>query len=82
MFGEGKVHQPTVYPQSDGIAHLPQFKWGTCVSVFCIAVRYILITIMTRLYQRSDHYGDKRPTPNNTHVADRYEHPALAFLFS
>ncbi|KAI9574989.1 acyltransferase-domain-containing protein [Boletus coccyginus] len=29
MFGEGKVHQPTVYPQSDGIAHLPRFKWGT-----------------------------------------------------
>ncbi|KAF8138153.1 acyltransferase-domain-containing protein [Boletus edulis] len=28
MFGEGKVHQPAVYPQVDGIAHLPRFKWG------------------------------------------------------
>ncbi|KAG8218352.1 acyltransferase-domain-containing protein, partial [Butyriboletus roseoflavus] len=28
MFGEGKVHQPILYPLNDGIAHLPRFKWG------------------------------------------------------
>ncbi|KAF8558976.1 acyltransferase-domain-containing protein [Imleria badia] len=28
MFGEGKVHRPAVYPQTDGIAYLPRFKWG------------------------------------------------------
>ena len=82
MFGEGKVHQPTVYPQTNGIAHLPRFKWGACVFVFLRhTVRYILIVTLIRLYQRSDHYGDQCPTPNNTHVADRYEYPALAFFF-
>ena len=35
MFGEGKVHQPAVYPLTDGIAYLPRFKWG--VYVFYIA---------------------------------------------
>ncbi|KAH0839631.1 hypothetical protein J3R83DRAFT_547 [Lanmaoa asiatica] len=75
MFGEGKVHQPTVYPQTDGIAHLPRFKWG--VYVFA-SVRYLL-TIMIRLNQWSDPHGDQCPTPNNTHVADWCESPTLAF---
>ncbi|KAJ6627509.1 acyltransferase-domain-containing protein [Mycena sp. CBHHK59/15] len=28
FFGEGKINQPNTYPQRDGVAHLPRFKWG------------------------------------------------------
>ncbi|KAJ7087169.1 acyltransferase-domain-containing protein [Mycena belliarum] len=28
FFGEGKINQPSTYPQHDGVAHLPRFKWG------------------------------------------------------
>ncbi|KIJ70447.1 hypothetical protein HYDPIDRAFT_77501 [Hydnomerulius pinastri MD-312] len=28
LFGEGEVHQPAEYPQTNGITHLPRFKWG------------------------------------------------------
>ncbi|KAJ7233127.1 hypothetical protein B0H12DRAFT_1204860 [Mycena haematopus] len=28
FFSEGKINQPNTYPQHDGIAHLPRFKWG------------------------------------------------------
>jgi len=28
LFGEGKVNQPSTYPITDGVAHLPRFKWG------------------------------------------------------
>ncbi|KAJ7507436.1 acyltransferase-domain-containing protein [Mycena galericulata] len=28
LFGEGKVNQPDTYPQRDGLAYLPRFKWG------------------------------------------------------
>ncbi|KIJ19895.1 hypothetical protein PAXINDRAFT_174464 [Paxillus involutus ATCC 200175] len=28
MFGEGAVHQPAEYPQTNGVTHLPRFKWG------------------------------------------------------
>ena len=72
MFGEGKVHQPIVYPQADGVAHLPRFKWG--VYVFCITqLGTSSLHVMIRLHQWSDHYGDQCPTPNHTHVANWYE---------
>ena len=35
-------------------------------------MRCILLTIVMRLHQWSDHHGDQCPTPNNTHVANRY----------
>ncbi|KAJ7122763.1 acyltransferase-domain-containing protein [Mycena epipterygia] len=28
FFAEGKIHPPDTYPQRDGVAHLPRFKWG------------------------------------------------------
>lgn len=28
LFGEGKVNQPPDYPRTNGVAHLPRFKWG------------------------------------------------------
>ncbi|KAJ7688414.1 acyltransferase-domain-containing protein [Mycena rosella] len=28
FFGEGKINQPNTYPQCDGVARLPRFKWG------------------------------------------------------
>ncbi|KAJ7162548.1 acyltransferase-domain-containing protein [Mycena crocata] len=28
FFGEGKINQPNTYPQHDGVAYLPRFKWG------------------------------------------------------
>ncbi|KAJ6539026.1 acyltransferase-domain-containing protein [Mycena capillaripes] len=28
FFSEGKINQPNTYPQRDGVAHLPRFKWG------------------------------------------------------
>ncbi|KAF9224305.1 hypothetical protein BS17DRAFT_779613 [Gyrodon lividus] len=28
LFGEGAVHQPTKYPQTNGVTHLTRFKWG------------------------------------------------------
>ncbi|KAJ7047688.1 acyltransferase-domain-containing protein [Mycena alexandri] len=28
FFSEGKINQPNTYPQHDGLAHLPRFKWG------------------------------------------------------
>jgi hypothetical protein len=31
FFSEGKINQPNTYPQHDGIAHLPRFKWGMSV---------------------------------------------------